>query len=150
MALGRTHGASSATTRATSSSEPIAIVNAHQPLVVCEGELNAIATTAKTGYPAVAINGSFFQEEHAKIIRKIAGPSGVILFFDEDKAGEDCTWGREDSKGDWHPGVVELLCPHMPVMLVPSHDEDAADMESEQLAECIAGAQTYLLMLIRK
>jgi len=118
------------------------------PLVVCEGELNAIATTAKTGFPAVAINGSYFQEMHAKTIRKIAGPAGVILFFDEDKAGRECTWGREDSKGEWHPGVVDLLSPYMPVQLVPSHDKDAADMSLEEVVECLAGAKTYLLALI--
>ena len=119
-----------------------------QPLIVCEGELNAIATTQKTGLPAVAINGSFFQHHHAKIIRKISGPAGVILFFDEDKAGLECTWGREDSKGDWHPGVVDLLSPHMPVQLVPSHDQDAADMDPDALVECVRGAQTYLFALM--
>jgi DNA primase len=42
--------------------------------------------------PAVAINGSFFQPWHAKIIRKIAN-DGVILFMDDDNAGNETAHG---------------------------------------------------------
>ena len=69
-------------------------------IVVCEGELNAIATVQKTERPAVAINGSHFHPTHAKIIRQIAGEDGIDLFLDEDEAGLDCMWGRWDSQAD--------------------------------------------------
>lgn len=114
------------------------------PLVICEGELNAIATTMKTDAPAVAINGSYFSEFHARIIKKIANEQGVILFFDDDEAGQHCTWGWRNSKGEWHPGVVELLSPHMPVALVPDHDEDAADMNPDALKLLLLAAQDHL------
>jgi hypothetical protein len=120
------------------------------PLVICEGELNAIATIQKTEIPAVAINGSFFSAFHAKIIRKIAGDEGVILFLDEDQAGQNCIWGWENSRGEWHPGIVELLSPHMPVKLVPSHELDAADMSVEEISECLDGARDQFLIRIEE
>jgi DNA primase len=119
-----------------------------KPLVVCEGELNAYATIQKTGQPAVAINGSFFQPWHAKIIRKIAN-DGVILFMDDDNAGRDCVWGHFNAKGEWRPGIVELLAPHMTVLLAFAKEKDAADMTKEELVEHLASAEDSLLVRMR-
>jgi DNA primase len=117
-------------------------------LVVCEGELNAIATRQKMRCPAVAINGSYFQPWHAQIIRKIAN-AGVVLFLDDDEAGNNCTWGHYNAKGEWRPGIVELLQPHMPVLLAPAKDKDAADMSEQEIRAHLASAEDSLLVQIR-
>jgi hypothetical protein len=119
-----------------------------KPLVICEGELNAVACRDKTSYAAVAINGSFFSEWHARIIRKIASDHGVILFLDEDDAGRNCTWGWFNSKGERKPGIVDLLSPHMPVKIAGSHDQDAAQMSASENEECLAASSTHLLARI--
>lgn len=119
------------------------------PLVVCEGELNAIATTQKTSRPAIAINGSYFTAFHARIIRKIAR-QGVILFFDEDEAGQRCTWGWQNSRGEWHPGVVDLLAPYMSVLIAGGHEADAADMSPDEVDECLDSARDQLLIRVEE
>lgn len=113
-------------------------------LIVCEGELNAIATTMKTGLPAVAINGSFFSAWHAKIIRRIA--DSVVLFFDEDEAGDHCTWGWYNSRGARQPGVVDLLSPHMPVKIAGSHEKDAAELDGSAIEEICTERSTSSLL----
>jgi DNA primase len=119
----------------------------NDPLVVCEGELNAIAVRQKCNVPAVAINGSFFQPWHAKVIRRIAN-AGVILFLDNDKAGQDCVRGHFNAKGEWKPGIVELLKPHMPVYLALADDKDAADMGVDELHAHLSNARYWLDMEI--
>lgn len=120
-----------------------------RPLVICEGELNAIAVTQKTSWPAVAVNGSYFSAFHARIIRHIAR-QGAILFFDQDEAGSRCTWGWRNSKGEWHPGVVDLLSPHMLVAVTEGHDVDAADMSSDQIDECLTSARDPLFIRLEE
>ena len=115
------------------------------PLVVCEGEFNAIATMQKTDYPAVAINGSHFHATHAKIIRRVAGEEGIILFLDEDDAGLDCMWGRWDSQGRWNAGIVEMLSPFMPVRVIRGHESDAADLPGDAIEQLLEDSQPWLL-----
>jgi len=115
------------------------------PLVVCEGEFNAIATMQKTDYPAVAINGSHFHHTHAKIIKRVAGEDGIILFLDEDSAGLDCMWGRWDSQGRWHPGIVEMLSPFMPVRVISGHDKDAADLDGDDILRLLEDSVGWLV-----
>lgn len=112
-------------------------------VVVCEGELNAIATNAKTGLPAVAINGSHFSEFHAKIIRRIA--SKAILFLDTDQAGSDAVWGWYNSRGEHHPGIVDRLRKFMPVLIAPPHAGDAASMRPSEINACLDDAKSSLL-----
>ena len=119
--------------------------NESQPIVVCEGELNAIATVQKTERPAVAINGSHFHPVHAKIIRQIAGEDGIILFLDEDEAGLDCMWGRWDSQGRWCEGIVEMLSPFMPVRVIRGHTQDAADLPGDAIEQLLEDSQPWLL-----
>lgn len=116
-------------------------------LVVCEGELNAIAVTMKTGLPAVAINGSNFTEQHSKVIRAIA--SEVILFLDSDRAGSDAVWGwRNERTGKHHAGIAETLSDFLPLRIVGDHDGDPASMTADQIIACVDNAQSDLLTFI--
>jgi DNA primase len=117
------------------------------PLIVCEGELNVVALDQRIDSPAVAINGSHFSQTQAKIIRNIA--SSVILFLDCDKAGEEATWGWEDSKGYWRPGIVDLLQPFMPVYIVPEHKGDPASMDAGEIEWLIENSESALALAIK-
>jgi DNA primase len=123
----------------------------HSPVVVCEGELNAImiARWAPDVRP-VAINGSFFSEFHAKIIRKVATEQGVILWLDYDQAGQNCVWGSENAKGEWNPGIYELLSPYMPVQIVQQYDKDAADMEPFEIKAALEDSRSGLLAALSR
>lgn len=118
-------------------------IPAGSTVVLCEGELNVISLWDKLAQPAVAINGSHFTEYHAKIIRNIA--SKVILFLDEDQAGNEATWGRTDQAGNYKPGIIYRLRPYMPVYVVPTHNDDAADLEEEELKPLIDEAKPALI-----
>jgi hypothetical protein len=113
-------------------------------LVVCEGELNAIAVTEKTGIPAVAINGSFFSDFHARVLRRIT--ERVVIYLDDDPAGLQCIKGWANSRGEWHPGMIELLSPHMSVKLVPPHEKDAAELPGLEIQELVEEARSHLLL----
>jgi len=119
-------------------------------VIVCEGELNAVAVRSCTGLPAVAINGSHFTGEQAMILRKIA--SKVTLYLDDDDAGLRAVWGWEDSEGRWHPGIVEML-PGMPVEMVPEHQMDAAEYQEKDqigvLKELIGDAESVFRRQLR-
>lgn len=111
-------------------------------VVVCEGELNAIAISARTGQNSVAINGSFFSARHARIIRNYA--DRVILFLDHDKAGKNATWGWTDQKEIFHPGIVQQLRDHIPVLLAPSSERDAAELSGTEIEELLSRAESAL------
>lgn len=110
-------------------------------LIVCEGELNAISVCA-LGIDAVAINGSHFSDHHADIIKNKT--DSVVLFLDSDKAGHEAVWGRDDSDGQHHPGIVERLSPYVDVSICPDREGDAASMTSKEIEECIAAAKGWL------
>lgn len=112
-------------------------------VVVCEGELNAIAIASRTGKNSVAINGSFFSAQHARIIRNYA--DRVILFLDHDKAGKNATWGWTDQKGIFHPGIVQQLRDHLPVLLTPPSDRDAADLCGTEIEKLLSRAESALV-----
>lgn len=116
-------------------------------VVVCEGELNAIAVTMKTGLPAVAINGSHFTDYHSRVIRNVA--SEAILFLDTDQAGEEAVWGRTDPRtGRRQPGIVERLSNFLPLRIVPPHRDDPASMTPEQVIDCVKKSKSDLLTFI--
>ena len=106
-------------------------------LVICEGELNVVALDQKVGVPAVAINGSNFTEQHARIIRRVA--DGVTIFMDSDHAGNEASKRIQDQ-----------LWPHMRVRIVPSHEGDPADMTADEIANCLQEAQSWLSLALRK
>ena len=41
----------------------------------------------------------------------------VTLLYDGDEAGHNAVWGYEDVRGRWHPGLRELLCPYVAVLV---------------------------------
>lgn len=127
-------------------------VQADSEVVICEGELNAVVISGWTGIPSVAINGSYFSESHARIIRGIA--SKAILFLDDDSAGENAMWGWTDTKGRFHPGIVTELSPHLRIEIVPAHDRDAAQMQQDGDGEALLGlikaSETLLLRALKE
>jgi DNA primase len=117
----------------------------HRHLIVCEGELNAVALW-QAGYPAVAISGSNFTEDQERLLIRHA--DSVTLFFDSDEAGDRAAWGYTDSKGQEHLGAAQKLRPFIGVRLVPPHEDDPASMSEQQIADLIdssVGSITYAL-----
>jgi DNA primase len=57
------------------------------PMIVCEGELNAWALDMMD-WPAVALGGSHMSSSQEEMIVRCPGVNEVILWFDEDGAGE--------------------------------------------------------------
>lgn len=111
-------------------------------IVICEGELNAIAVESKTGHRAVAINGSHFSDFHADVIKKKANTA--ILFLDSDPAGDTATWGWKDTNGNHHPGVVDSLKDFIEVRVCPDHEGDAASMDANQIAACLEESRNWI------
>lgn len=111
-------------------------------LVICEGELNAIAVEAKTGHRAVAINGSHFSDFHADVIKKKANIA--ILFLDSDPAGSTATWGWKDTNGNHHAGVVDSLKDFIEVRVCPDHEGDAASMSASEIANCLEESRNWI------
>lgn len=112
-------------------------------VVVCEGELNAIAVTERTGRPAVAINGSHFSERHARILRERV--ERVILFLDDDQAGHNAVWGWTDGHGTYHPGILQRLNAHIPVFLAPPSPHDAAALDGDSIDSLLESAESGLV-----
>ncbi len=115
-------------------------------LIVCEGELNAVALWQMGFKNAVALNGSRLTRRQQNLIR--AHAEEVIMFFDFDKAGLEGMWGYEDEKGFWHPGAIEILSRDCGVRLVGSHDDDPAGLmqtgRQSEVEALIHGASSYL------
>jgi|tagenome__1003787_1003787.scaffolds.fasta_scaffold20818632_2 DNA primase len=94
-------------------------------LVLVEGELDVVALW-QIGIPAISPGSAHLSDEQALLIRDYADE--VIFFFDSNDAGENATWGWEDSDGEWHPGAVEKLAPFMRVRVVAEHEHDASEL----------------------
>lgn len=113
-----------------------------EAVVICEGELNAIAVTMKTRMSAVAINGSHFSDYHAQIIRNKANKA--ILFLDSDPAGDSAVWGWRDSNGVHHKGIVDSLKDFIEVRICHDHDGDAASMNEIEIANCLSSSEDWV------
>jgi DNA primase len=118
------------------------VIGNEECLVICEGELNAISVTMKTGLRAVAINGSHFSDFHAGVIKDKANKA--ILFLDSDPAGESAVWGWKDTNGIHHDGVVDCLKDFMDVRICPDHEGDAASMNANEIAECLNSSEDWV------
>ena len=116
-------------------------------LVVCEGELNAIAVRMKTGHAAVAINGSHFSDFHAEVIKNKT--NRAILFLDSDPAGESATWGWKDSNGQHHKGVVDNLKDFIEVRVCPDHEGDPASMNENEIAKCLEESADWVTLQMK-
>ena len=97
-------------------------------LIVCEGELNAIALWEKGFENAVAINGSNLSDRQASLLRRHADT--LTIFFDSDNAG---TNGLEI--------VTDALKDFVRLRVVPEHEGDPADMDHDEIAKCIEEAR---------
>jgi DNA primase len=101
-----------------------------EPLVLVEGELDVIALY-QHGIIAVATGSAHLSPVQQRLIRDHADE--VIVWFDEGTAGEQATWGWNDKDGDFHPGVVQALEPHLLVrVVVDAHPDDPAKLVEEQ------------------
>jgi DNA primase len=105
-----------------------------EQVVLCEGELDALAL-AQAGIPRpVALGMSYLTDFHARLI--IEEAKEVIVFFDTDPAGEGGIWGKEGSAGQL-PGLVQKLEAHVPIRLVQSHEGDPASMPAQRALQLI-------------
>lgn len=98
----------------------------YRKLVLCEGELNAVALS-QMGVPRPAALGmSYFSERHAQLIMREADE--VIVFLDHGSAGWQGVWGFTGANGRHRPGIVDWLEPHMTVRIVQPPPDDPAEM----------------------
>lgn len=116
-----------------------------EPLVLVEGELDVIALH-QMGIAAIATGSAHLSEIQQRLIRDHTDE--VIVWFDEgNSAGEQATWGWEDSDGDFHPGIVQVLEPHLRVrVVVDAHPDDPARLmelqRTREVATLIANARS--------
>lgn len=120
-------------------------------VVVCEGELNAVALSQMGIERPVAIGMSYFSKRHAELIIREADEA--ILYFDDGEAGDVCLHGSKRANGTRRPGAIELLDPHMRVRIVTPGPEDPADLlkqnRSEEALRLIEEAPTSLAFSLK-
>lgn len=92
--------------------------------VFVEGEIDVMSLW-KMGIPALCTGGASMSVDQAKLIRQYANE--IVLFLDNDTAGSHGVWGFEKQDGEWKPGIMDLLEPHMRVKVVGPHKFDAND-----------------------
>ena len=90
-----------------------------------EGEINVMSWW-KFGVPAFSTGSASMSDAQARIIRDYCDE--VVVFVDDNKAGEHGTWGYTDKDGDYHPGAVARLAPYVRVRVADRHDQDANDL----------------------
>ncbi len=95
-------------------------------LIVCEGELNAIAMWQMGYRNSIAILGSGVSTQHVRLMKAFGDK--LILLFDPDAAGDIGLNGYTDEKGRYHPGALDKLQAFCDISIVRGHDEDPADM----------------------
>lgn len=114
--------------------------NDERELIVCEGELNAIALWQMGYCNAVAVNGSNFSDRQAFLLRNYADK--VVVWFDPNDAGYDGILR-----------VVNALSDYMPVDVVPDSDQDPADLmkakDEDSVRDLLYSAESALGLLLR-
>jgi DNA primase len=117
-----------------------------QTIVLCEGELNAVACAQVGIERPVAIGMSYLSDRHAKLLVREARE--CIVFWDPDKAGREGVSGHIGSDGKRLPGVIEMLEPYMTVRVVQDHDCDPAEYlrqgRSSEIIELVEQAKSSL------
>jgi Toprim-like len=116
--------------------------------VLVEGELDVMAL-AQAGYPAVASGSAHLSPVQQRLLRDRVDL--VVVWFDEGEAGEVGTWGYYDEDKDFHPGVVQVLEPHLRVrVVVDDHPDDPAELirmqRPTEIGRLIDGAQSSLTL----
>lgn len=97
-------------------------------IIVCEGELNAIAMHQHGFKNVVGISGKFISDRQINIIKSLA--SSVGLIFDE----------LDDSIR-----AAEKLRYSIPTSVVAAHDKDPADMTRDEVVSLLATSRSSLL-----
>lgn len=100
-------------------------------LVVCEGELNALACRQAGVTGAVAVGGSDVSARQIDLLVSRAG-RGVVLFFDDDKAGQEGT-----------ARLARAISPFSPVTVVGPHEGDPASMTPDVILQHINESTAY-------
>lgn len=99
-------------------------------LIVCEGELNAIAMH-QHGYPnTVGISGKVLSDEQVELIKKYA--RSVVFIFDEE---EDAIAAAKKTRR------------FLPTSIVPNHDKDPADMSRQEVMSLLDRRRSSLISL---
>jgi len=104
-------------------------------LILCEGELNAVALWQMGFKNACAVNGSNFSHRQAMLIREYA--DSVVVFFDTDTSGNDGT-----------KMVRDALRPYLSVFVVDPHEGDPAEMGVDQAKRLIESAEADILLAL--
>lgn len=113
-------------------------VRGEPDIIICEGELNAVALSQMGFDFAVAVNGSNFSDTQAKLIRQFGGSATV--FFDSLKRDREGNLVPDEAGRDGTEKVVQALKPFMPVRVVPEHEGDPASMDQDEVVECLENA----------
>lgn len=101
-----------------------------EEIIVCEGELNAIALHQHGYKNAVGISGKIISDEQAELIKKYG--QKVVLIFDEE----------EDAINN-----AKKLRVTIPTAIIPAHDKDPADMDATELAWLLQSKKSSLISL---
>jgi DNA primase len=109
--------------------------------VMCEGELDVIALW-QLGIPAICTGSAHLSTIQSQLVRSRCDE--VIVWYDEGTAGDNAVYGYESADEEWHPGVIEVLEPHIRVRIVQRNDRDPArlieDGEADRVREIIEDA----------
>ena len=95
-----------------------------ESLVLCEGEIDVMSLW-RMDIPAICVGGSSMSDAQAKLIREYCDQ--VVLFFDDDLAGDNAVRGIDKSDGEHKAGILELLEPFVRVRVVGRHRYDPND-----------------------
>jgi hypothetical protein len=110
-------------------------------LVVCEGELDAVACHAAGVTNAVSTGTKSITEDQLWLMR--AHARALTLFYDSDDPGQDAVWGFADDDGKWHQGLVEKISPYFRLFVVDDHEGDAATLALDDLRALVLSARHW-------
>lgn len=109
------------------------LLNQDQPLVIVEGQIDAILVDGATGIPSVAPLGEGFSPTHVRIVSD-ANPAYVVLFPDNDSAGR-----VQASK------IAYALDGRFFLQLaVPPEGKDPGDLTPDEIRECVENSKPIL------
>lgn len=99
-------------------------------IIVCEGELNAIALHQHGYTNAVGISGKVISDEQAELIKKHG--QKAVLIFDE---VEDAITNAKKIRAT------------IPTAIIPEHDKDPAEMDATEIAWLLQSKKSSLISL---
>lgn len=116
-------------------------------VAVVEGALDA-AKVWQAGHPAVAQYGSSLSMEQVRLLKRL-GVTGLVFFYDNDKAGLKAADGWDDKHKKHHPGALDLTRDFMVrrVRYTKSMPSDPGACTSEQINEVWDKAQEVTSVL---